>query len=340
MKLSAVGDVVHTLPALNALREKYPRAHIGWVVHPAAANLLEGHPQLDDLIRLPRRVRFFRDWTSMRKVLRKLAGDRGQWDCAIDFQGLTKSGIVAWLSRAKQRVGFSGPASRELNSLFMNERVRPASTSVIKMNMELLGPLGIAADTPPRAVLHVTESDRQYIRHWAGQQGVAQERFLIVDPFAGWESKLWEVNNWIELAARAHNKFGVRPLIFFGPGERDRAEALASKIPSQVRAMIAPDTSLREYIALLQTQARAFVGSDTGPMHIAAAAGVPVVALYGPSDSRRNAPAFEGARFETLQDFSQPCAGSFARKRRYHAPGRCMCTLTPEMVLGCLEKLL
>ncbi len=105
-------------------------------------------------------------------------------------------------------------------------------------------------------------------------------------------------------------------------------------------AVVAPSTTLREYAALLQSHAGAMVAADTGPMHIAAAAGVPVVALFGPSDSRRNAPAFEGSRYKLLQDFKQPCATTNVRTCKYHPPGKCMGTLTPDQVITALEELL
>lgn len=338
VKLSAVGDIVHTLPALNALRQAFPHAHIGWAMQPIAANLLEGHPQINELILLPRKLRI--GWRELRNIAAQLKGNTGGWDVAIDFQGLTKSGAVAWLSGAPQRIGLGNEWSREANRLFMTSRVSPAATEVIRMNIGLLEPLGIAPDSQATAVLHVTEADRQKIATWEKQQGVVGERFLFLDPFAGWPTKLWEPEKWVEVAGTAFHRFGMRPLIFHGPGEAEHAHALAQEIAPEARAVVAPPTTLREYVALLQGHARAMVAADTGPMHIAAAAGVPVAGLFGPSDSKRNAPAFRGTRFELLQDFSQPCAGTNVRACRFHPQGKCMSSLTPAMVIAALEKLL
>lgn len=335
VKLSAVGDVVHALPALHALRAHLPQAYIGWVAHPGPANLLEGHPDLDELILLPRRPRQYGGWAGFRRLVRTLRA--GKWDYAIDFQGLTKSGLVAMFSGAPERVGFQGSASRELNALLINQRVPVPVEQVIRMNMRLLAPWRIPTDGPAVATLPVTPEDSEYIAKWLEAEGIRGERFVILDPFAGWESKLWPVTHWIETARLVREKFGLRAVIFHGPDERSRATQLAEKIPGSV---LPPQTTLRQYVALLQQCAAAMVAADTGPMHIAASQGVPVVALYGPSDRQRNSPVFEDARFVALQDDTQPCAGTFARKCPHHEPGQCMATLTPEMVVEGLTGLL
>lgn len=336
VKLSAVGDVVHTLPALHALRAHLPHAHIGWVAHPGPANLLEGHPELDELILLPRRPAQYGGFSGFKELVRKLKSDSAGWDWAIDFQGLTKSGLVALISGATERVGFGNKWSRELNPLLINHRVNTKSPQVIQMNMELLGPLGVPANSPAQAVLPCTDEDSEYIKRWLASAGLVGERFLILDPFAGWETKLWPVNHWIETARLAREKLRLRSIIFHGPEERSRAAQLVAKIPG---AMLPPETTLRQYVALLQQCAAAMVAADTGPMHIAAALRVPVVALYGPSDRHRNSPTFEGARFVTLQDDTQPCAGTFARKCKYHESGQCMTTLEPETVVENMQKI-
>jgi ADP-heptose:LPS heptosyltransferase len=334
-----VGDVVHTLPALNALRTAMPHAHIAWAVQRGAANLLEGHPQLDQVIVLPRRPGG-KGSPPLRELLAAVRDNGRRWDAAIDFQALAKSGLVTFASGARLRIGFARAASREGNFLLMNRRVEPKSRNVIGMNLELLGPLGVAA-AAAKAVLHTTAADDEAVAAWARREGVAGERFLILDPFAGWVTKKWETHKWLTVARRAQDELGVRPLVFYGPGERDAATALTGAMREhRCDPVLAPDTTLREYVALARSHGAAVVAGDTGPMHIAAALGVPAVAIFGPSDSRRNAPAFSGARFETLQDFTQPCAGTFARTCRHHDPGLCMRGVSAEEALEALARLL
>lgn len=337
VKLGAVGDVVHTLPAVRALRKHLPEAHIGWVAHPGPAGLLKGHPSIDELILLPRRPSQYGGWAGFRRLVKQVRSDAPGWDYAIDFQGLTKSGIVALASGARERVGFAHRGSRELNPLFINHRVATGARSVIRMNMELVSVLGVPPDGPAVAVYPDTAEHAAYIQQWRAQAGVDGERLLVLDPFAGWQTKLWPPDHWIETARRAHQKTGLRSLVFYGPAEREHAAELVKEIPG---AVLAPETDLLQYVALLRQCAAAIVAADTGPMHMAASLGIPAVALYGPSDPARNGPFFENARFEILQDATQPCANTFWRKCPHHGPGECMATLLPKAVVDALERLL
>ncbi len=339
VKLSAVGDVVHTLPVLDALRQCYPDATIGWVAHPGPAALLEGHPQLDFLFKLPRPHSVKEALGAMREV-REVLRRAGPWDVAVDFQGLTKSGVVTFLSGASRRIGFAGKACRELNWVFTNERVNPAAQAVIEMNLELLRPLGCQA-THARALLVAHAQDEEYIAHWAKQTGIGDTRFFVMDAFAGWVTKRWPLDRWTRVALEIRSRYGFETLVFFGPGEEEEAAHLAELIRSAGgRACLAPPTTLRQYVALLRRHAALFAGGDTGPMHMAAALGIPTVALFGSSDSRRNAPVFAGANFEVLQDFSQPCAGTFWRECPHHPPGHCLDGISAEAVFAAVEGVL
>ncbi len=294
----------------------------------------------DKLVVMPRRFgkgAFKDDLKAFTAELRDVAGG---WDVAIDFQGLAKSGLVTWQSKARRRIGFSRSVSREGNFLFMNERVTPRARAVIRMNLELLRPLGIEASEPV-AVLHETTEDTAHIEAWTRQSGIEGERFLVVDPFAGWVTKVWEKPKWVEVMRRVEQETGLRSIVFWGPGEQADAQALAGAVREQgCRPLVAPPTTLRQYSALVRRCAAAMIGGDTGPMHMAAALGIPTVALFGASDSRRNAPCFAGARFETLQDFGQPCAGTFARTCKFHDPGTCMRGIWAAAAIEALQRVL
>ncbi|MCX7625044.1 MAG: glycosyltransferase family 9 protein [Candidatus Sumerlaeaceae bacterium] len=339
VKLSAVGDIVHTLPALHALRTQFPTARIGWVAHPGPAQLLEDHPQLDFLFKLPR-PRSWRDAMRTVSEWREVLRRAGAWDVAIDFQGLTKSGLVAWLSGAQKRIGFAGGASRELNALFVNERIRPVAHEVIRMNLELLRPLGCNSHEA-RALLISHPADDAYIEQWATETHNVGRKFFVIDAFAGWPTKRWPLDRWVTVACGVHEAFGFEIMVFYGPGEEMEAkEFLALLTRVKVPATLAPPTTLRQYVALLRHHGGLFGGGDTGPMHIAAALGIPTVALFGSSDSRRNAPVFSGANFEVIQDFTRPCAGTFWRKCPYHAPGHCLDAILPPQVLEAVKRVL
>lgn len=339
VKLSAVGDVVHTLPALHALRVHFPRARIGWVAHPGPAALLEEHPELDFLFKLPR-PRSWREALHALRELRTVIHRAGPWDVAIDFQGLTKSGLVTWLSGAKRRIGFAGAASREINALFLNERVRPTAREVILMNLELLRPLGCECQEA-HALLISHAEDESYVEAWATESSSGGKKFFLIDAFAGWVTKRWPLERWVTVARAVFEEYHFEVMVFFGPGEeKEAAHFLQLLKTANVPALLAPPTTLRQYVALLRRHVALFVGGDTGPMHMAAALGIPTVALFGSSDSRRNAPVFSGANFEVIQDFTQPCAGTFWRKCPHHAPGHCLDAISPSQVLEAVAKVL
>jgi lipopolysaccharide heptosyltransferase I len=337
VKLSAVGDVVHTLPALNALRKQFPSARIGWAVQKGAHNLLEFHPQLDRLIVLPRKLKTSEGRISLSELRSMIREDDG-WEVAIDFQGLTKSGIAACLSGAPVRIGLGNKWSRELNWLFINHKVSPEAQPVIQMNLGLLAPLMPVPDEAI-AILHSSEEDEVPILQWS--QTRKPSKYIVIDPFAGWPTKLWKDDYWVQLACFAGKESGLPVLVIYGPGEKERAAEIVDKMRAAgADPELAPETTLRQLTILLRRFAAAFIGADTGPMHMAAALGIPTVAIFGPSDSRRNAPTFSNARFRVLQDFSMPCSGTFTRHCRYHEPGGCMDSITPTQVFKALIELL
>jgi len=296
VRLSAIGDVIHALPVLCALREEYPEAFLGWVVEGQAGGLLRGHAALDELITLPR------GWLKspaavwqLRRRLRRL-----RFDVAIDVQGLTKSAVAAWLSGASRRIGFGDEKGRELSRWFYTEPVRAAAAHVIDCNLELLRPLGIAS-AKPRFDLPEHAEARQAAERII-EEARLSDGFAMVTPGAGWPSKLWPPERFAAVAAYLGRGWGLPTLVVWA-GEEELRRARQVVAGSRSHARLAPPTSLTE-LAALARRARLFVGSDTGPVHLAAAVGTPCVGLYGPMPAERNGPygpqhvAIEQMRFE------------------------------------------
>lgn len=281
VRLSAIGDALHGLPVLNALRDAMPQAHLAWVVEGRVANLLRGHRALDELITLPRR------WlNSPRAILDLRRRLRAQnFDVTIDVQGLTKSAIAAWLSGAKRRIGFDGKDGREISRWLNNELVTPTRTHVVDRNLELLAPLGIK-NPQVRFDLDDTPADAQSV----GQilRNCSLERFAVINPGAGWPSKLWPPQRYAAVARYLGEQHDLRTLVVWG---NDAEHRLAEQVVagSGGHSLIAPPTSLSE-VAAIARRAVLFVGSDTGPLHLAGAVGTPCVGLYGPSPLDRNGP--------------------------------------------------
>ena len=299
-----------------------PRAYIAWAVEGRTSELLRGHRALNELITLPR------GWLrSPRKVLalrRKLRAQR--FDTSIDMQGLTKSAVAAWLSGAVRRVGFDGADGRELSRWLNNVLVPATSAHVIDRNLELLGALGFCP-TSARFDLEDTATDA------ATAQGIVQlqalgDRFAVINPGAGWKSKLWPTERYAEVASHLGNSWALRSLVVWA-GEAERAMAARIVAGANGWAQLAPATSLCE-LAAIARRAALFIGSDTGPMHLAAAVGTPCVGLYGPMPATRNGPY--GPQHVALQ---KVLLEGNSRQRRGAGPESMQAISTSDVCAAC-----
>jgi len=292
IKFGAVGDVIHGLPVLETLRAFYPQAHIGWAVEGAAAPVLEGNPALNDLILLDRKaLRGFSGISYFRRWLQGLKGKK--FEAVLDLHNLFKSGWIGWASGASLRVGFR--KMREGNFLFMNRWVRPAASRrhAVEKYLSLLEPLGIGEPQwRIRFPLAWNPRDEDRIEAFWTEQGFGRgasdhEAIVAVNPGASWPSKRWMPDRFARLSDRLVKERGVRILIVWGPGERPLAEEIARSM--REKSIMAPETSLKQLMVLIK-RCRLLITGDTGPLHIAAALGIPTVALFGPSDPARNGP--------------------------------------------------
>jgi len=307
VRLSAIGDVLHGLPVLNALRDARPRAFIAWVVEGAAGQLLRDHKALDELFVVPRKwLTSPRAVADLRRRLRAL-----RFDISVDLQGLTKSAVAARFSGARQRIGFDGRDGRELSRWLNNVRVQPTRTHVVDRNLELLAPLGIT-DAVPRFDLDDAPADAQAAREILATRRLG-ERFAVINPGAGWPSKLWPAERFAGVARYLGTRHALRSLVVWA-GEEERISAEQIVAGSAACATIAPATSLRE-LAAVARQASVFVSSDTGPLHLAAAVGTPCVGLFGPMPAERNGPY--GPHHVAVQKMYFPAT---SRQRRTAGP--------------------
>jgi len=295
VRLGAIGDVAHTLPCLHAIRAAHPDAYIAWLVEELSAPLLRDHPELDEIFVIPKkrwRKNFWKTLLSeQRPFVRNLRSRR--FDFAFDFQGLTKSGMWAWLSGARVRVGYGDTDGREFNKWFTNIKVRPPEKRrhVVERNLSLLSAIQIQPKDA-RAVLSIGGSDRKIADDFLSARGLApSDKIVAINPGAGWITKQWIPEKISVLASRIATELKLPVVLTWGPGEEKLLEKVMSNIRPEAREKVwpAPKTTLREFIALLD-RVSVFVGGDTGPTHLAAAKGIPIVAFFGGSDAHRNAP--------------------------------------------------
>ena len=289
IRLSSIGDIVHALPAVSALGETFPEAEIDWVVETRYAELLEGNHFVHRLVKLDtlgwrRRLsspQTRRDVTQSIRALRQ-----SEYDVAVDFQGIWKSALLARLSRSQRRVGFAEYWLREPGAaIFYTERVAPRERQhVIEWNLALVEHRG-AHTGRWHFPLPRRPEDESYVEENLARRGTPE--FILINPGGGWPAKCWAPENYAELIRRLEAEIPWRVLLTGSPAEEPAIQGILMQAAAR-RAAYFPSTLL-QYVALAR-RARLFVGGDTGPLHLAAAVGTPIVAIYGPTDPLRNGP--------------------------------------------------
>lgn len=274
-RLSAVGDCIHTLPLAAAIRARYPRAMIAWCVESGAAPLVQSHPAVNRVVVLnkgwlnsPAQV-----WQARQK-LRAL-----KCDVVLDPQSLSKSAIAGWLSGARTRIGFAPPQGREVAPYLHTVRIERTKQHVVDSYLQLLEPLNITNVTP-RFALKTDEAAMSSIDKFAFHTSL-KEGYAVINPGAGWDSKVWPAERYAKVAEHLGHSAGVRSVVVWA-GEKEKHWAEEIVASSGGHAVLAPKTNLLELACLIKS-AKFFVGSDTGPLHLAAAFDVPCVAMYGPT---------------------------------------------------------
>jgi lipopolysaccharide heptosyltransferase I len=323
IKPSAIGDVVHTLPVLNLFRRQWPDAHVAWLVTPACSGLLDGHPQLDEVIPFQRR-RFGAGWRSptaamgLFRFARELR--RRRFDLVIDLQGLFRSGWLAWQTRAPMRVGFAN--ARELAPLFYTHRV-PVETveqHAIDRYLTLAETLGCPRE-PVEFRFATTDDDRRAVAGLLGDD----TPYAVLLPGTNWPTKRWPGEYFAALVEPLRERFGLRSVAAGGPGDAE----LARQIPGALD--VTGKTNLRQLVALLE-RAAVVVANDSGPTHIASALGRPLVTPYGPTSPVRTGPY---GRMDTVIRLDIVCSPCFSRTCSHQS---CLKWLGPEPVLREVER--
>jgi heptosyltransferase-1 len=323
IKPSAIGDVVHALPVLNLIRRKWPAAKISWVVTPMCADLLQGHPQLDEVILFNRR-RFGHGWRSPRTMFAiwrfTRALRRRNFDLVIDLQGLLRSGWMARATAAPVRIGPSN--AREFGWLFYTHRV-PVSWDwhAVDCYLAVADALGCGKH-PVEFHFATTDADRATV---AAMLPPSTTRFAVLLPGTNWQTKRWPIEHFAAAAASLKSRFNLDTVI----AGHSADSALAQQIPTGLN--LCGKTSLRQLVALLE-KADLVIANDSGPMHIAAALGRPLVTPYGPTNPNRTGPY---SRMDTVLRLDIPCSPCYSRRCSHQS---CLQWLHPEDVLAHAER--
>jgi lipopolysaccharide heptosyltransferase I len=277
VRMSALGDIVHALPVLAAIRCAWPNAEIDWLADRAYAGVL-------DLVSGLTRTIIGRP--DLPRAVGELRGRR--YDVALDLQGLLKSALMAKASGARRVLGFDKAALREKGAAwFYHESIAiPPGAHVIGKNLAVLSALGVSAPDRPEFPFRVPASRAaDEIERQVHSRG--HRRFALINPGAAWPNKRWAPDRFGAIAAHLHDQHGLPSFVLWGPGERALADTVVAA--SSGAAVPAPETSLGDLLAVV-SRAALMVSGDTGPLHFAAARRTPIVGLYGPTWPERNGP--------------------------------------------------
>jgi heptosyltransferase I len=320
LRMSALGDIIHTLPAVSALRETFPKAKIDWLVDQKWAPILEGNPCVDSVITMNRA-----SWGDVIVGARRLRDAR--YTTAIDFQSLYRSAILGWVSGAKRRLGFDAHYSRESGAAFFyTEVITPCRAHKVEHNLELAEAAG-ACRTEIRFLLPAMPGATEKVKQILAANGVRE--YFVLSPGGGWGSKCWPAERYGALHCALAKKYGWRGVISFGPAERDLAETVRRMAgePEPLVEMF----DLKQLTALLRG-AKFLVAGDTGPLHLASALGTPVAGLYGPTDPARNGP------YSPRDIVVRKARPEETTYRRDKTPASTMLAITVEDVLDAVER--
>jgi len=339
VRLGSMGDIIHTLPAATALRRAFPEASIGWVVEERWAELLCALPEPRSGPRSSRRplvdrvhtvnTKSWRNslfsiqtWEQIAAGLSELRAQ--QYEVAVDFQGAVRSGLLARWSGAPVVYGVAQPREN-VASMFYTRQVIASGSHIVEQNLSLAEAVAHRSLRVPKIEF---PRDQAVEMQCADRLQQSSGNFALLNPGAGWGAKQWPAERYGYVARRLAED-GVKSLINFGPGEEFLMRAVESASEGAAQGVAC---SLTELIALTR-RARLFIGGDTGPMHLAAALGIPVVAIFGPTDPARNGPF--GTRSIVLRSPASPTTHS---RRAQPDPG--MTEISSDDVVAATRKLL
>jgi heptosyltransferase-1 len=327
VRLGALGDIVHALPAAAALRAAMPEARIDWLVDAKHRPLLDLVTGIDRVVTLDGRS--LRAWADVVRRLRQVA-----YDAALDLQGLMKSAVLARASGAARVAGFSifhlrEKAARPFYSDADDFSGREGATRhVIYKNLHLLRVIGVADE---RVVFPLVDVESAAAREVLSADGGGP--FALLNPGAAWPNKRWPAERFGAVAAFLREVRGLRSIVLWGPGD----EALAAAVVdgSDGAARVAPPTGIADLIALSRA-ASLCVSGDTGPVHLAAAVGTPVVGIFGPTDPDRNGPWL--AEDVVVSRFAS-CRCHYERRCRQEREGRwCLGEVSVAEVAAAIQQ--
>ena len=332
IRLSSLGDIIHTLPAFSALRKKYPQAKITWLVEEKGKEILDLVPGIDRIVMVKSKEKLNTPGMLCREISRIKNEIASKEQVVLDFQGLIKSGLYAYISRAKKRIGFHRKNLKEpMASIFYTDRLHQISedSHVIHKNLKLLELLGITEDSIEFPLILPDElvSETKEILHSTGYE--ESKKLIILNVGAAWETKRWHKDRWIALIRKIESQ-EIFPLLLWG---NEIEKNIAQEISREIKTPLSPNLTLPQVMALIKG-AGLIISGDTFALQAACALSRPVAGIFGPTNPRRNGPFSpdDGVAFHELE-----CSYCYRR----HCPDlKCLEAITPEEMASLFFHLL
>jgi len=340
IRLSSIGDVVRTLPALSLLRANYPSAHISWIVEEKSSDIIQDHPELDELIIFLRKK-----WNaalsnprSLLAALKETVGiainlRRQKFDLVLDFHGILKSGLLSRTTGSPARVGFTRGVSKECNHLFNRYHIKVDDSSISRYekNLSFVRPF-LNSIPESRPTIAIGQRDREWVEAILKENFTEYDSLVTINPAASRAYKQWPVEYFGQLIDKLHHSGKYRIAMVVGPGEEGLAASVQTAVTTHLCPIIGP-TTLKELTELIR-RSRVLICGDTGPMHIASVMNTPTVAIFGPTNPVVNGPYGKGHYVISKQVSCSPC-------KEFNCESlECLRSISPEEVFQAAEKAL
>lgn len=329
IKMSSLGDILHTLPFAAALRERFPKARITWLVHPQFAGFVPDAPTIDEVLYFDK-VKFNKmglgDKLAYFREMRALLHSK-HFDLVIDMQGLFKSAVLAAISGCDNRIGYcemregSGLVSKAISGSHSKDHV-------IERYLDVARYLGARVETldDVRFPMPDLTAEAKSVKEKLSDKGMHEgAEYVVIVPGARWETKEWPVEHYAALAKKIVAD-GMYIVLAGGPDDAPKGATIKEQSGSEHVLDLTGQTSLRELAALIR-DCKAYISADTGPLHFAAALKKPLVAMYGPTLADRTGPY--GSDKASVLLSPAKCAGCL---KKHCDDWHCMHDITPEMV--------
>lgn len=341
IRVSAIGDVIHTLPAIFLIKKALPSARISWIVQKKSAALVKNQPFLDNVWIVSDRFLQPQNLSDTYRVLKQAYAT--QWDAIIDFQGLLKTSMLLMPFKGK-KYGFNWHHAREkLSSLFTHHHTTPLYRNIIQKNLALASDVIYHISKSPSCpdigtlkesfYLHTPNNTRSIVDDWLASNTI--HKFITLCPNTTWKSKLWPVSHWLGLIKKIKAQLPGYAIILIGKDFGADAKKLAELLEHEkISVHIAPSWDLLATSYLI-TRANLLIAPDTSFLHIADFMGSNAIGIFGPTSKDKHGPFFQASNIKNVLQISCP-----HYYQKSHRGMDCMTQLTPDMLFEKVQGML